>query len=417
MRAVILSTGDELVLGQNVDTNSAWISSQLSAHGVMSLYHKTVGDDAAAVAMAICEASRAAELVILTGGLGPTMDDVTRPALAAALGTKLVLDRQALKHIRTFFRKLNRTCPVANEVQALCPVGAALLCNNWGTAPGIRAKLGQALFLAFPGVPYEMRNMFHCYVVPLLAGRTGRTILTEAIVTFGAGESMVAEQLGTLMRRDRNPLVGTTVSEGIVTVRIRSAGVSQAQAMKRLAATVASIERRLGDLVIGHGVVSLPAVVGALLKARNMTVATAESCTGGLVAKMLTDVPGSSAWYRGGWVAYSNSMKEAQLGVPGSVLLRYGAVSEQAAKAMAEGALRRSGADFALSTTGVAGPGGGSSRKPVGTVWLALASERSGQVAVTTRLVRFPAEREIVRGYAARTALNMLRLHIQHARP
>lgn len=412
MNAVILSTGDELALGQNVDTNSAWLSAQLSARGIMTVYHKTVGDDLAAVSESIREAARAADLVILTGGLGPTMDDVTRQALAQVMGGPLVLHKPSLRRIRSFFKSLHRPCPAANFIQAMCPKGAEVLDNNWGTAPGIAATLGRARFFAFPGVPHEMKRMFPCYVLPELARRTGRTILTESIPTFGAGESTVAELLGALMRRDRNPLVGTTVSEGIITVRIRSDAASASAARRKLTAAVKTVKKRLGDLVIGCAGASLPVAVGDLLRARKMTVATAESCTGGLVAKMITDVPRSSEWFTGGWVVYSNNLKTTQLGVSAAMLARHGAVSEPVARAMAEGALAGSGADFALATTGVAGPGGGSRGKPVGTVWIAMAVARAGGPVVTSRVIRFHGEREIVRGYAAKTALNMLRIHL-----
>ncbi|MEI6808302.1 MAG: competence/damage-inducible protein A [bacterium] len=417
MNAVILSTGDELVLGQTVDTNSAWLSAQLSACGVMTLYHKTVGDDLESVAEAILEGAGVADLIILTGGLGPTADDITREALARVMNAPLKLHKPSLMRIHRFFKKINRSCPAVNDVQAMCPRGADLLDNDWGTAPGLGARIGKAKFFAFPGVPYEMKRMFPRYILPLLTGNTGRTILTESIVTFGAGESMVASRLGDIMRRDRNPLVGTTVSEGIITVRIRSEGNSVVESKRMLIATVKDVEKRLGKLVIGRDGASLPVALGELLKRRHMMVATAESCTGGLVAKMLTDVPGSSEWYRGGWVVYSNALKETQLAVPAKLLAKHGAVSEPVVRAMAEGALAVSGADYAVATTGIAGPGGGSPRKPVGTVWIALAVPADGGTTVTSQVVTFPGERETIRGYAAKTALNMLRLHLLSDQP
>lgn len=412
MNAVILSTGDELVLGQTIDTNSAWLSAQLSGRGVMTLYHKTVGDDLKSVAEAICEGAAVADLLILTGGLGPTADDVTREALARVLNAPLKLHKPSIMRIRRFFKKIKRACPAANDVQAMCPSGADLLDNDWGTAPGLFARIGKAMFFAFPGVPYEMKRMFPRYVLPVLAGNKGKTILTESIVTFGAGESMVASLLGNLMKRDGNPLVGTTVSEGIVTVRIRSEGGSVTGAKRILSSTVKDVEKRLGELVIGRGSVSLPGVLGGLLAKRHMMVASAESCTGGLVAKMLTDVPGSSGWFCGGWVVYSNVLKETQLAVPAELLAKHGAVSEAVVRAMAEGALAVSGVDYSLATTGIAGPCGGSRRKPVGTVWIAMAVLAAGGPKVTSQVITFPGERETIRGYAAKTALNMLRLHL-----
>ena len=412
MNVIILSTGDELVLGQNVDTNSAWLSAQLSACGAMTVYHKTLGDDICGVSGAIRDAVIEADLVILTGGLGPTKDDITREALATVLDVPLELHTPSVQRIRNFFKKIGRPCPMSNDAQAMCPRGATMLDNNWGTAPGIAARIGQARFFAFPGVPHEMRRMFQKYIFPLLAKGRGRTILTESVVAFGAGESFVASRLGSLMLRSRNPLVGTTVSEGMITVRIRSDFASAAEAATRLNSTVGAVERRLGKLVIGCSHTSLQQVVGELLKKFRKTTVTAESCTGGLVGKMLTEPAGSSDWYRGGWIAYSNQLKETALGVPARLIARHGAVSEPVARAMAEGALSRSGADYALAVTGIAGPGGGSSRKPVGTVWLAMAEATRGGIKVTSQLSKFRGERETIRGYAAKTLLNMLRLSL-----
>lgn len=416
MNAIILSTGDELVLGQHVDTNSAWLSTQLSAGGAMTLYHMTVGDDLAAVCKAIRDAASEADLVILTGGLGPTKDDITREALAAVLAVPLELHEPSVRRIRKFFKKIGRPCPMTNDVQAMYPRGTLMLDNKWGTAPGISASIGRARFFAFPGVPHEMRHMFQEYVLPLLTKGQGRTILTESVVVFGAGESRVALRLGALMRRNRNPVVGTTVSEGLITVRIRSDFLSAVEAGRRLNSTLRMIEKRLGKLVVGRGSKSLQQVAGGLLQRQGKTVATAESCTGGLVGKMLTDVAGSSDWYRGGWIVYSNQLKETQLGVPAGMLANHGAVSDPVARAMAAGALARSGADFALAVTGVAGPGGGTLRKPVGTVWIAMAEAAPGGMKVISHRSVFNGERETIRGYAAKSALNMLRLALLRMR-
>ena len=412
MNAVILSIGDELVLGQNVDTNSAWLSAGLAGYGVMTLYHQTVADDLDATVRAVQQAAAAAELVVITGGLGPTADDLTREALARVLGTSLEVHEPSLKRIQQFFQKIGRSMAVTNEVQALCPRGAEMLDNHWGTAPGLKVRIGRALVFAFPGVPREMTAMFAAYVAPAVTGRTGRVILTEALRTFGAGESTVAEQLGDLMRRDRNPTVGTTASGGIITVRIRSDFPAAAAARQALDETTADAERRLGRLVYGRGEITLPAAVGRLLLERRKTVATVESCTGGMVAALLTDVAGSSEYMVGGWVAYANEMKTTQVGVPGELIAAHGAVSELVARAMAEGGLARSGADYALALTGIAGPGGGSPEKPVGTVWIALSRRAPAGPVTTAEDYCFPGERDAVRDRAAKFALNLLRLEL-----
>lgn len=412
MDAVILSVGDELVLGQTVDTNSAWLSARLAECGVMPLYHQTIADDREATAVAIRAAAAAAPLVILTGGLGPTDDDLTRQALARVMGRPLLLHRPSLAKIRGFFQRLGREMPAANQVQALYPRGATVLENHWGTAPGLKARVGRAAFYAFPGVPGEMAPMFERYVRPVLTRGTGRFILTRTLLTFGAGESIVAGKLGNLMDRDRNPVVGTTVSGGIVSVRIRSDFASRAAAGARLRATSDAARRRLGTLVFGTDGDTLQEAVGGLLKRRGKRLATAESCTGGWLAKMVTDVPGSSGWFVGGWVVYSNALKREALGIPAALLTRHGAVSEAVARAMAEGALRRSGADVALATTGIAGPDGGSEAKPVGTVWIGIARRNARGFVSGAEQFRLMGDRSSVRDRAAKTALNLLRMEL-----
>jgi nicotinamide-nucleotide amidase len=354
--------------------------------------------------------------VILTGGLGPTRDDLTREAFARILGAPLELHEASLERIRLFFQKIGRPMVETNHVQALCPRGAEVLDNDWGTAPGIAATVGRARIFALPGVPSEMKGMFERHILPTVQNQSGRAILTEAVRTFGAGESLIAEKLGNLMRRDRNPLVGTTASGWLVTVRIRSDFPSAAEAERELAAVVKQVEERLGDVVFGRGETSLAQAVGNLLKSRKKTVATAESCTGGLVGKLLTDVPGSSAYYRGGWVVYSNRLKERELGISMEIIIKHGAVSEQVVRLMAECAVNKTNADYALALTGIAGPDGGSEEKPVGTVWIALARNAPDGPVVSAECLKFPGDRETVRDRAAKTALNMLRLDLMKQR-
>ena len=412
MNAVILGVGDELVLGQTVDTNSAWLSAQLVARGVMTLYHKTVADDQAAIVAAVREAVAVVPLVIVTGGLGPTPDDLTRQAMADMISKPLDLHPPSLKRIGAFFKALGREMPVANRIQAMVPRGSEMLDNDWGTAPGLKVRTGRATVFVFPGVPHEMAPMFERYVVPTLGRSTGRVILTEIVHTFGAGESTVAEKLGDLMRRDRNPTVGTTVSGGIVSVRVRSDYPTPAPARVHMDRTLKVVEERLGTLVFGRGAVTLPESVGQLLQTAGRTVATAESCTGGLVARLLTDRAGASAIFRGGWVVYSNALKHSELGVPEAVLHRHGAVSEEAVCLLAAQAVLKAGADYALAVSGIAGPDGGTPEKPVGTVWIALAAAGGPAPTVTAERFLFPGSRDLIRERSAKTALNMLRLRL-----
>lgn len=412
MNAVVLGVGDELVLGQTVDTNSAWLSAQLVARGVMTLYHKTVADDQAAIADAVREAADAAHLVIVTGGLGPTADDLTRQAMADVTGKPLDLHPPSLERIRAFFKTLGREMPVANRIQAMVPRGSEMLDNDWGTAPGLKVRAGRSTVFVFPGVPHEMAPMFERYVIPSLPRSTGRVILTEIVHTFGAGESTVAEKLGDLMARDRNPTVGTTVAGGIVSVRVRSDFPSAAPARAKMDQTLAAVEERLGTLAFGRGAVTLPEVIGRRLQETGRTVVTAESCTGGLVARLLTDRPGASAYFRGGWVVYSDQLKQSELGVPQTVLARHGAVSEETVRALASQALWRAGTDYALAISGIAGPDGGTPEKPVGTVWIALAAAGTPAPTVTAERFLFPGARDLVRDRAAKTALNLLRMKL-----
>lgn len=412
MRAIILSIGDELILGQVTDTNAGWLGARLAECGVMTAWRQTVPDDRAAIAAALRGAADAAELIIATGGLGPTPDDLSRDALAEVLNAPLEIHPPAREKLEQFFRARGWDMPAGNLAQAMLPRGAESLENPAGTAPGIHARLGKAEVYVVPGVPSEMRAMFHLHLAPRLRAQAGRVILTAQLDTFGVGESRVAEMLGSLMRRDRNPLVGTTVENGIVSVRVRADFPAAAAARAALDRAVQAARQCLGAAVFGDGSVSLAEQVGALLRQRRRRLATAESCTGGLLGKMLTDAPRASDFYLGGWVVYDNALKSSQLDVPPALLRTAGAVSEATACRMAEGAVQRAAADLALAVTGIAGPGGGAPDKPAGTVWIAL-GERAG-TAVVARAERrvLGGDRAAVRDRAAKAALNILRLRL-----
>lgn len=412
MKAVILSIGDELILGQTIDSNSAWLSFRLADRGIIPLYHKTIPDNLDATVSALRLAVSEAELVVVTGGLGPTQDDLTRQALAAFLNRPLDLHPPSLERIRFFFKGLGREMPPSNRIQAHIPRGTEILDNDWGTAPGIKAKIGKTLVFVLPGVPREMEKMAERYIFPLYANGSGQVVLVQSLAAFGAGESVMAEKLGELMRRDRNPTVGTTVSGGVVTIRVRSEAKTTDLARKHLSQTVALVKERLGEMLYAMDGQSLAGIVAQLAVAKAKRLAVAESCTGGLVAKLLTDVPGSSSWFEGGWVTYSNGLKENQLSVPAVLIEENGAVSEEVACAMAAGALQHSTADISVSLTGVAGPDGGTAAKPVGMVWIAV-GHREGLTFVTkAECFRFPGDRAMIRDRAAKTAINLLRLDL-----
>lgn len=409
MKAIIISVGDELVSGQTVDTNSAWLSRELSAVGATVVSHVTIGDDLAATRDALDAAARSSDCVLVSGGLGPTPDDLTREALAAAMGTTLELRPEFVETIASFFRRRGREMPDRNTVQAMFPVGSTPIENTCGTAPGIHARLHDADVFVMPGVPREMKVMYERDVKPrVMAKSAGRVLLTDTLWTFGQGESTIAEQIADLMERGRNPAVGTTAQDAVIGVRIFATGATRSEAEAMLRSTAADIRRRLGTLIYGQGDETLSHAVGKLLRERGQTLAVAESCTGGLIAQTITDVAGSSGYFLSGLVTYANQAKTALLGVPASLIVEHGAVSAPVAEAMARGCRERSGADWAIATTGIAGPDGGTAAKPIGLVYVGLAGPEHAQVR-EYRLGEF-LSRHDVRSRTRWVALNLLRL-------
>jgi nicotinamide-nucleotide amidase len=423
MDAIILSIGDELVLGQTVDTNSAWLSAQLAAVGIGVSAHLTVGDDQLAIERAIRQAAPGCDVLLISGGLGPTEDDLTRQALAAVMEQPLELNEEWLAELEKFFALRTRKMPASNRIQAMIPRGARMIFNTAGTAAGIEATLpvvegvpvpgrsrvstSSSRVFVLPGVPKEMKIMFQRDVLPHLRDAGGgAVILSRTLHTFGLGESAIAEKIGDLMHRGRNPSVGTTVSNGVVSLRVNARFESLREASDRLDETVAACRSALGSLIFGQDDQAIQQVVGAMLKSTaGVSVATAESCTGGLLAKMLTDIPGSSTYFSFGWVTYANRAKEELLGVSPELLKQYGAVSEPVVLAMATSARVRAGSTFALSISGIAGPDGGTPAKPVGTVWIALAWPGG----IEARMFVFPGDREFIRDRSAKMALSLLR--------
>jgi len=412
MKAVIIAIGDELTCGNVVDTNSAYLADQLAQRGIETIAHMTVGDCSGDVARAIRAAADRAELVLVTGGLGPTADDVTRQGLAEAIGVDLRLDRRCLAEIEEFFRGRGRKMVSANRSQAMIPAGAQALANRQGTAPGIAAKVAGGDVFVMPGVPHEMRDMFDKAVAARLPQAPG-VILQHVVHTFGKGESDVSGLVGDLMVRTGPLTVGTTVSAGLVSIRITARAADGGQARRMIDQTVAQLRERLGGVVVGEGDQTHASVVGEMLRRAGQTLATAESCTGGLVGQMITAAPGAGDYYLGGVVAYANEVKVNQLGVSGEAVEAEGAVSEPVARAMADGCRERFGSDWAVALTGIAGPDGGTADKPVGLVYIALCGPAGSQVH---RHV-FGGNRPVVRRRAALAALNHLRLALIEGEP
>jgi nicotinamide-nucleotide amidase len=461
--AIILSVGTELVSGQCVDTNSAWLAARLAERGVATIEHQTIGDDVERLAAAIRRAIDAAEVVIITGGLGPTLDDITRDALAAALEVPLQEKVEALRQIEAFFQRLGRTMTESNRRQALIPRGCEMIPNPRGTAPGIHwqgrseprplgsgeaeaptdhppvSPLGKgggiaptgypdatwtARLWALPGVPSEMKAMFESAIAPalmtpgpaLMTPTGGRSIKLRRLHCFGITEAKLGEQIADLMARGRNPNVGTTASGAVLTVRILAAAETPAAAEELAGADAAEVRRRLGEVVFGEEEGTLQSTVAALLIVQHKTIATAESCTGGLLAERLTQIPGGSAYFLRGFVTYSDRSKCDELGVPPELIARHGAVSEPVAEALASGCRTIARSDYALSITGIAGPTGGSAEKPVGLVYIGLA-DPDARVEVKRLSFGDHLSRNEIRDRAVKAALNLLRLRLRARAP
>ncbi len=409
-RAYLLSIGNELLCGRTVDTNAAWLSGRLFAAGVQTASVQCIADETADIVQALRLAVQRADVVVVTGGLGPTDDDLTRQALAAYLGVELIYHPELGEQIEAFFTSRGLTMPQRNRVQACIPQGAEPIDNPRGTAPGVLYETDQTLIALMPGVPAEMKAMFELSVLPRIRRRLGGPVVRSInLRCYGAGESTVAEILGDRMRRGRNPLVNCTVSEGIITLQVIAKAHTSQEAERRLEQERLELEKMLGNLVFGTGEDALQEVVGRLLSAQKKIVTVAESCTGGLVAKLLTDVPGSSEYFNFGWITYSNQAKIEQLGVPPALLEECGAVSEPVAQAMAEGAIQKSHADCAIGITGIAGPGGGTEQKPVGLVYISVMNKG---ICHVHRCHFANAGRASVRLRTAQTALNLLRLEL-----
>ncbi len=410
MRAEIISIGSELTSGQNLDTNSQWLSRRLAAVGIPVAFHTTVADDLDANLDVFRAAGRRADLVLATGGLGPTQDDLTREVLAQVAGVELVFDEASFQHIQEMFARRGRVMAERNRVQALFPAGAEPIPNDRGTAPGIWMRLDNAWVAALPGVPSEMFAMYDAWVQPrlLAIGLGGGVLVQRKINCFGAGESAVEAKLLDLTRRGHVPEVGITVSDAVISLRILAHAATPADAQVQIAPVEQTIRERLGDFVFGEEAEELEDAVVRLLHARRRTLATAEGVTAGLVAERLGRVPGASAWFRGGVVAYANDLKTDLLAVPADLIREHGAVSAAVAEALAVGCRTKLGTDLAVSTVGIAGPGGATADKPVGLVYTAVAS-RDG---VRSQSFNWTGTRTEVQSRAAKLALNLVRLQL-----
>ncbi len=394
MQATVLTIGDELLIGQVRDTNAAWLGEQLTLAGVILRRVVTVGDDEKTLQSELRQSLAESDLVVTTGGLGPTDDDKTREAVAGLFGVEMAFQENILDDIRGRFKLRRRSMPESNRSQAMVPAGFEVLSNRLGTAPGLwhETKQGEAaasMLAVLPGVPYEMKHLFTEEVLPRVRRRGGlHNIVHRTLRTAGIGESSLQETVGDLSGvLSDNLRLAWLPGPGGVRLRMTAFGRNREEADDRIAQLEACLRDRIGAYVYGANDETLEEIVGRMLRDRSLTVAVAESCTGGYVAHALTNIPGSSAYVAGGIVAYSNPAKMDLLGVSPEALRQHGAVSEVVAMQMAEGVRRRLGADLGLSTTGVAGPAGGTSEKPVGTAWIGYA-DTGGVAAHRLQLVR-----------------------------
>jgi nicotinamide-nucleotide amidase len=417
-KASIVSIGNEILSGQTVDTNASYLSGKLLSIGIPVVSSYTARDDIDSIVRMLNLASGDADVVLVTGGLGPTDDDLTRQAFAKFLGNELELQSELLEKIQDIFTHRERPMPEKNKIQAYIPVGAKAIENNLGTAPGIRAdstsspraELKGKLFFVMPGVPFEMKQMFEESVFPELQRFAGKqAVFVLKLKCFGAGESVIAEKLGDLMQRGRNPLINCTVHFGVITLHIIATAEDKDKAQEMAEKCEKTLQNALGELIYGTGEQTLAEVVGAKLAQQKKTIAVAESCTGGTLAKLLTDIPGASRYFTYGWVTYSYIAKITELGVKADLIKEDGAVSCGVAEAMAKGARERAGTDFAIGITGIAGPSGGSEQKPVGLVYISVNSDGGCE---TKRFTFAAHSRDFIRLQAAQTALNMLRLKL-----
>jgi nicotinamide-nucleotide amidase len=406
----IVTIGDELLLGFTVDTNAAYLARTLAEIGVEIVHRTTVGDDADRIAEAVRDGIQRTGAVITTGGLGPTSDDRTRPAIAKLFGRELVRDDAIVEQIRQrFWRMSSAKMPETNIVQAMVPVGARVLENRHGTAPSLMLEDEKGRWvIMLPGVPREMRGLTNDTVIPLLRERIGAApiaIVSRTVRTTGIGESALAERLGDLAKGvDGLPLAFLPGWEG-ADLRLTSNALPVDAAVRALDQAERKLREALGSLVYGGERDDLAELVLATCRTRGLTIATAESCTGGLLGARLTAIPGSSDVYVGGVIAYDNSVKTKLVGVRDVSLSEHGAVSEQVAREMAEGCARALGTQIGIGITGIAGPGGGTAEKPVGTVWIAVAG--AGETRTLGRV--YVGDREEIRLRATQASLDQLR--------
>lgn len=410
MIAEIISIGDELLVGQVVNTNATWIAQHLHELGVPVIKISAIADDAAEITKALDEAFTRANVILVTGGLGPTKDDITKHTLCSYFNAELVFHQPSFENIQKFFAGRGIEVTPLNRRQAEVPSNCIPLVNHNGLAPGMWFEKEGKIMVSMPGVPFEMEGMMEEYILPRLASRDNQRIVAhKTILTQGIGESFLSEIIKDWEENlPANMKLAYLPQPGLVRLRLTAYGKTKEQALLEIEKQAGSLQKLIPELIYGYGNDTMEQIVGKLLKEKEYTLSTAESCTGGYLAHMITSVPGASDYFPGSVIAYSNEVKEAILGVSAASLKQFGAVSEQVVKEMATGARLRFKTDYAVATSGIAGPDGGTIDKPVGTVWIAVAS-RTG---VTAKKFMFGEHRGRNIHRAALAALNLLRISL-----
>lgn len=407
MKAELVMIGTELLLGHTVDTNAAFLAQELAKLGIDLYYKSTVGDNWLRMLETLAQALSRSDVVITSGGLGATTDDLTREAIAAVTNKPLKLNLEAVAAIEKYFHDRNRPMSDNNRKQAYLPSGSQMIPNHWGTAPGIICEVGEKCIICLPGVPGELKEMWSATVAPYLAKKGANSVIISRTLKFvGIGEADLAQLVHEEIINQTNPTIAPYAGQGEVVLRVTAKAENTAAAQAMIQPVEERLKQILAPYYYGADQDTLETVVGNMLRERGETLATAESCTGGLIAHRITNVPGSSDYFNCGFVTYSNEAKIELLGVDPVLIQQYGAVSREVAIAMAEGARRQAGTSWGLAVTGIAGPGGATRDKPVGLVHIAVASAGD----TIAKVYHFHGTREQIKFSTSQTALNLLRL-------
>lgn len=411
-KAYIISTGTELLLGMTVDTNASYISQELASIGIMVVGMSIVGDNKENMQNAFLLAVQSADIIIASGGLGPTKDDLTKEVACEVMGVNLVLNEDEVNRLKDYFTRRNKNMPKSNLKQAMFPNKAIILDNPLGTAPGMYLKEGEKVIILLPGPPKEMKKMLVEKAKPLLIKEFNLTkdlSVKKTIKVFGPGESQVEDMIAPIMENPKGCSIALIAEEGEILIKVTAEGRDEENSIEILDSLVGEIEEKLGRHVFGYDDDKLKQIVAAKLKENNQTIAVAESCTGGLISKLLTDISGSSEYFWGSVISYSNEAKQNLLGVSEQTLAEYGAVSKETAIEMAKGVKKLANSCLGLAITGIAGPEGGSNEKPVGLVYISLATDND----LIVKELKFVGDRVGIRTLAAKSALDIVRRFLE----